>query len=121
MDCITLALGIICMSGAPPTAAESAAILAPRQFVETVPVIEQSPFGPQSFIIKAKPSKKLPPRTRLDGTPLWMPPQVYGLPPFWSYLDNQYRFSLSTGLHSEGVGDVLSRPNASAWREKRSR
>ena len=111
MDCITLTLGVICMSSAPPTAIEAAAILAPRQFVYTVPM-ENYP-GPQSFTIKAKPPKRLPPRTRLDGTPLWMPPQIYGLPPLWSYLDTQYRFALAAGRHTDRVGDFLFSPNIS--------
>ena len=106
MTTCVLVLGIItCVSTAPRlTPAEAAAILAPHQFVYVAPV---DPLGPQSFVIRAKPPKRLPERTRLDGTPLWLPPRVYGLPPFYPY-----PFVTGFRTHSGGVRDVQRGTNA---------
>ena len=93
--CITILAGFICMSApVKATPAEAAAILAPHQFQPT-PRIE-IPIDGRNYIIPSEPRsgsvgnpKRLPPRTRLDGTPYTQPPEILGLPAYHPY--NMFR------------------------------
>jgi len=79
----TIVAGVITCVFAPgprPTAAEAAAILAPRQFVYVAPI----PPRPPIYVARTVDHWPEPrPRRRLDGTLLTDPVQVYGVFPWW--------------------------------------
>lgn len=82
LHCVLLAAVISCTGTAPKmTPAEVATLLAPHQFVA---IPEQQ--NPDQIVVIASsvtagPYGEFPaprPSVRLDGTPLWLPPTVYG-------------------------------------------
>ena len=82
MNCFLLAAVIACAGGMPKlTAAEAAAVLAPHQFV----YVALAPPRPAVVVIPSSATagpfgefKRQDFCCRLDGTPLWWPPTVYG-------------------------------------------
>lgn len=104
-----LILQIFFVSGPPPTQAEALRVLREMPSVTNVARWPEPPAGngPRVTFTGATGPTLGPwawpaplPATRLDGTPLWLPPAVYGQPawrPGWSHLSSGEPKSVTSG------------------------